>query len=245
MKSLMLLKVISVLPRNWKSDWIVRYSKPPLNVWLPRVQVRRVVDRDRPRIEHRTRRRRRRRGANQQAAARDAGVAARVDRCRGERAGQRDADRVVVGLVAERGGVGLRAVVADLELVDEVGAGHRLVVEDQVLRALLRAHAPRRDRAIRRVDVAVAEQVAHVERLAIAEAMIDAERQRVLVLFGGARYRATPGRPAHWRWLRGAREARQGAAPPPACARDSGRRRCRPVRRPGCGGWSRRSARLP
>ena len=39
MKSLMLLNVISVLPRNWKSDWMVRYSKPPFKVWLPRVQV--------------------------------------------------------------------------------------------------------------------------------------------------------------------------------------------------------------
>ena len=28
-----------MLPRNWKSDWIVRYSKPPFSVWRPRVQV--------------------------------------------------------------------------------------------------------------------------------------------------------------------------------------------------------------
>src|SRR5262245_14871747 len=39
MKSLTLLKVISVLPRNWNSDAMFRYSKPLLRVCFPRVQV--------------------------------------------------------------------------------------------------------------------------------------------------------------------------------------------------------------
>jgi hypothetical protein len=39
MKSFTLLKVISVLPRNWNCDSIWRYSKPPLSVCVFFVQV--------------------------------------------------------------------------------------------------------------------------------------------------------------------------------------------------------------
>ena len=59
-------------------------------------------------------------------------------------------------------------------------------VADEVLGALLGADAARGNGAIGRVDLAVAVEQARVDRLAIAEAVIDAERERVLVLFGDA-----------------------------------------------------------
>ena len=39
MNSLMPLKVISLLPRNWNCDSMFRYSPPNLNVCAPRVHV--------------------------------------------------------------------------------------------------------------------------------------------------------------------------------------------------------------
>src|SRR6188474_2914124 len=44
MKSVMLLKVISLLPRNWKSDCRVRYSPPNFSVCAPLDQVRLLLN---------------------------------------------------------------------------------------------------------------------------------------------------------------------------------------------------------
>ena len=94
---------------------------------------------------------------------------------------ERDLRRIVARRT-ERDRVVLRPVVAHLQLVDPPRADDRLMVEDHVQGILRRPHAPRRHRAVRRVDFAVAEQDARVEPLVVVEAVIDPGREAVFLL---------------------------------------------------------------
>ena len=76
---------------------MLRYSPPNLNVCAAARHRHRVAERNRARVVGLAVGRRVAGGADQQAAARDAGGAARVDGLRGDRARERHLRRVVAG----------------------------------------------------------------------------------------------------------------------------------------------------